>query len=121
MGIELVEVSADRVLATMPAEGNLQPYGLVHGGASVVLAEMAGTAAAATWAAAAGKIALGIEVNATHHRAVRSGTVTAVATPLHRGGSLATYEIVLTDEAGRRTCTCRLTCRLSAAPGAAAR
>ena len=104
----------------MPVEGNLQPYGLLHGGASVVLAETAGSTGAALWAAASGKIAVGIEINATHHRAVRAGTVTGVATPLHRGGALATYEIVITDEAGRRTCTCRLTCVLrAAAPGAA--
>jgi len=121
MGIELLEATADRVVATMPVEGNRQPYGLLHGGASVVLAETAGSTGAALWAAAAGKIAVGIEINATHHRAVRAGTVTGVATPLHRGGSLATYEIVITDEAGHRTCTCRLTCVLrAAAPGAAA-
>lgn len=112
MGIELLEATADRVVATMPVEGNRQPYGLLHGGASVVLAETAGSTGAALWAAAAGKIAVGIEINATHHRAVRAGTVTGVATPLHRGGSLATYEIVITDERDRRVCTSRITCAL---------
>jgi uncharacterized protein (TIGR00369 family) len=120
MGIEVVEAGADRVVATMPVQGNLQPYGLLHGGASVVLAESVGSTAAGLWAAEFGRNALGIEINATHHRAVRTGTVTAVATPVHRGRSLATYEIAISDEGGRRTCTCRLTCRLSAAtPGAA--
>jgi 1,4-dihydroxy-2-naphthoyl-CoA hydrolase len=120
MGIEVVEATADRVVATMRVRDNLQPYGLLHGGASVVLAETVGATGAGLWAAGFGRQAVGIEINATHHRAVRTGTVTAVATPVHRGRSLATYEVAISDESGRRTCTCRVTCRLSAAaPGAA--
>ncbi len=115
MGIEIVEAGADRVVATMPVRENLQPYGLLHGGASVVLAESAGLTGAGLWAAGLGRSAVGIEINATHHRAVRTGTVTAVATPVYRGRSVATYEIAIFDGDGERTCSCRLTCRLRAA------
>jgi uncharacterized protein (TIGR00369 family) len=55
-------------------------------------------------------VALGLEISCTHHRATRSGQVTGVCTPLHTGRSTATYEIVITDESGKRTCTSRLTC-----------
>jgi uncharacterized protein (TIGR00369 family) len=111
MGITITEASPDRVVGTMPVAGNTQPYGLLHGGASVVLAETLGSIAAALHAAP-DRRAVGIEVNASHHRGVSAGVVTGVATPLHRGRSVAAYEIVLTDEAGRRTCTARLTCAL---------
>ena len=81
MGMQLVEVSAQRTVATMPVLGNTQPYGLLHGGASAALAETVASVAAASHAGP-GRIAVGIDLNATHHRAVRTGTVTAVATPL---------------------------------------
>jgi uncharacterized protein (TIGR00369 family) len=97
----------------MPVEGNTQPYGLLHGGASCVLAETLGSVGAALHAARThGGIAVGVDINATHHRSARSGMVTGVATPLHLGGSTATYEIVISDEAGTRLCTARLTCLL---------
>jgi 1,4-dihydroxy-2-naphthoyl-CoA hydrolase len=113
MGITLTEVSPARVVGTMPVDGNTQPYGLLHGGASCVLAETLGSIGAATHAAEAhGGIAVGVDINATHHKGVRSGTVTGVATPLKLGGSIATYEIVVTDEQGDRVCTARLTCAL---------
>ncbi|HKD96134.1 MAG TPA: hotdog fold thioesterase [Micromonosporaceae bacterium] len=113
MGIKILEASADRVVGTMPVEGNTQPYGLLHGGASCVLAETLGSIGAALHARALhGGITVGVDINATHHRGARRGTVTGVATPLHRGGSAATYEIVITDEAGERVCTARLTCLL---------
>jgi uncharacterized protein (TIGR00369 family) len=112
MGITL-EGDAQRMVGTMPVAGNTQPFGLLHGGASCVLAETLGSVAATMHAAKTfGGVAMGIEINATHHRAVRSGTVTGVATPLHLGGSVATYEIVITDEDDRRVCTARLTCIL---------
>ena len=120
MGIELTEASADRVVATMPVAGNTQPYGLLHGGASAVLAETVGSLAAALHAGP-GRIAVGIELNASHHRAATAGTVRAVATPVHRGGTLAAYEVVIDDEAGRRICTARLTCLLRDAPDGAPR
>ncbi|GAA1543088.1 hotdog fold thioesterase [Nocardioides humi] len=111
MGIELVEVTADRVVATMPVEGNTQPYGLLHGGASVVLAETLGSVAAAIHAGP-DRFAVGTDINATHHRSATSGVVTGVATPLHRGRTMASFEIVVSDEAGRRVCTSRITCAI---------
>jgi uncharacterized protein (TIGR00369 family) len=113
MGIAVLEASPERVVGTMPVEGNTQPYGLLHGGASCVLAETLGSVGAALHAAAThGGIAVGVDINATHHRSTRTGLVTGVATPLHLGGTTATYEIVITDERGARICTARLTCLL---------
>jgi uncharacterized protein (TIGR00369 family) len=113
MGIVLLEASPERVVGTMPVEGNTQPFGLLHGGASCVLAESLGSVAATLHAREAfGGYALGLEISATHHRSAKSGLVTGVATPLHRGGSVATYEIAITDETGERVCTARLTCVL---------
>jgi 1,4-dihydroxy-2-naphthoyl-CoA hydrolase len=113
MGIVLTEASPERVVGTMPVDGNTQPYGLLHGGASCVLAETLGSIGAAMHAGALhGGLAVGVDINATHHKGVRSGTVTGVATPVHRGGTSATYEIVICDESGARVCTARLTCML---------
>ncbi|MFZ3556809.1 MULTISPECIES: PaaI family thioesterase [unclassified Streptomyces] len=117
MGIEVKEASAERVVGTMPVEGNTQPYGLLHGGASAVLAETLGSVGAMLHGGS-GKIAVGVDLNCTHHRGARSGLVTGVATPLHRGRSTATYEIVITDEQDRRVCSARLTCMLKEAPNA---
>ncbi len=111
MGLDIVEASADRVVGTLPVEGNTQPYGLLHGGASAVLAETLGSVGAALHAGPE-RIALGLELNATHHRAATAGVVTGVATPVHRGRSTATYEIIISDERDRRICTARLTCLL---------
>ncbi len=111
MGIELLEARADRVVGTMPVAGNTQPYGLLHGGASVVLAETLGSYAAALHAGP-GRHAVGIEVSASHHRAVRDGVVRGTATALHLGRASATYEIVVEDSTSRRVCTARLTCLL---------
>jgi len=119
MGIVIVEATPDRVVGTMPVEGNTQPYGLLHGGASCVLAETLGSVGAAMHGATVKRpLALGIDINATHHRSARRGTVTGVATPIHRGLSVASYEIVITDEDGERLCTARLTCLLRDARGA---
>lgn len=111
MGVEIVEASAERVVGTMPVEGNTQPYGLLHGGASAVLAETLGSVGAMLHGRST-KIAVGVDLNCTHHRGVRGGTVTGVATPLHLGRTTATYEIVISDERDRRICTARLTCLL---------
>ncbi len=118
MGIEVVEASPERIVATMPVAGNTQPYGLLHGGASVVLAESLGSIGAALHAGP-GKAVVGLDINATHHRAARSGLVTGTATPVSLGRTLACYEVVVTDEDGRRICTSRITCLIrDAAPGA---
>lgn len=116
MGITLTEIAAERVVGTMPVDGNTQTYGLLHGGASCVLAETLGSVGAAMHGATVNRpLALGVDINATHHRGVRSGYVTGVATPLHRGRTVTTYEIVITDESGAKVCTARLTCLLRAA------
>ncbi|MGH3757099.1 PaaI family thioesterase [Actinophytocola sp.] len=109
MGIEITEWDPKRVVGTMPVAGNLQPYGLLHGGANATLAETVGSVAAAL-NAGTDRVAMGLELSCTHHRAARSGQVTGVATPLHVGRSTSTFEIVITDEEGKRTCTARLTC-----------
>jgi 1,4-dihydroxy-2-naphthoyl-CoA hydrolase len=112
MHIELVEAdAAQRIVGRMPVEGNTQPYGLLHGGASAVLAETLGSYGAVLHAGA-GRIAVGIDLNVTHHRAVTSGVVTGVATPVHLGSTVATYEVVISDERDRRVATARLTCLL---------
>lgn len=111
LGIELVEISPERVVATMPVEGNTQIYGLLHGGASVALAETVGSVAAALHAAP-DRVAVGVDINATHHRAATSGIVTGTATAIHLGRTTAAYEVVITDEAGKRVCTSRITCAL---------
>jgi uncharacterized protein (TIGR00369 family) len=111
IGIEITEASPQRVVGTMPVEGNLQPFGLLHGGASCVLAESLGSIGA-NLHAHPDSIAVGVDINATHHRAVSNGIVTGVATPLHLGRTVACYEIVVTDERGRRVCTARITCNL---------
>ena len=117
MGVELVEISADRVVATMPVEGNTQPYGLLHGGASVVLAETLGSVGSGLHAIGLGKMSVGVDINATHHRSARTGTVTGVATAVHLGRTSASYEVVITDERGKRVCTSRITCALVPFPG----
>jgi 1,4-dihydroxy-2-naphthoyl-CoA hydrolase len=111
MGVKILEASAERIVATMPVEGNTQPYGLLHGGASVVLAESLGSLGSAIHAHP-DRISVGVDINATHHRAATRGQVTGVATPLHLGRSMASYEVVITDEEDRRICTCRITCAL---------
>jgi 1,4-dihydroxy-2-naphthoyl-CoA hydrolase len=113
MGIMVLEASPERVVGSMPVKGNTQPYGLLHGGASCVLAETLGSIGAAMHGARiGGRVALGVDVNATHHRGVREGIVTGVATPIHLGATVTTYEVVISDDAGRRVCTARLTCLL---------
>ena len=97
MGIAFVEVGPDRLVATMPVEGNTQPYGLLHGGASVVLAETLGSFGSVLHAGP-GRVAVGIDINATHHRAARRGVVTGTATPLHLGGD----DGLLADRGHRR-------------------
>jgi uncharacterized protein (TIGR00369 family) len=109
MGIRIVSASPERVVGTMPVEGNTQPYGILHGGASCVLAESLGSLGAALQAGP-GRFTVGIEINATHHRPASSGLVTGVATLVHGGRTMSTFDVVLTDQQGRRICTARLSC-----------
>jgi len=111
LGVKILEASAERVVGTMPVEGNTQPYGLLHGGASVALAESLGSLGSAIHGLPE-RISVGVDINATHHRAATGGIVTGVATPLHLGRTTASYDVVITDEQDRRVCTCRITCAL---------
>lgn len=115
MEIELLEVSSSRVVARMPVAGNTQPYGLLHGGASVVLAETLGSIGSGMHAGP-GRVAVGIDINATHHRAATSGHVVGVATPISLGSTIAAWEVVISDDDGRRVCTSRITCLLRDVP-----
>lgn len=117
-GVVITEVGLDRMVATMPVAGNRQPYGLLHGGASAMLAETLGSIHAFLLAGAAA-VTVGVELSCTHHRAARDGIVTAVSTPLHVGRTMKTLHIAITDGDGRPVCTARLTCmtRTTADPG----
>ena len=109
MGIELVTLTREEVVGRMPVAGNRQPYGLLHGGASAVLAETLGSVLAALHVLPE-RSPVGLELSCTHHRAAVEGWVTGTARPVHVGRSTSTSEIVIVDGQGRRTCTARLTC-----------
>ncbi|MBD3778741.1 MULTISPECIES: PaaI family thioesterase [unclassified Cellulomonas] len=111
LGMTLLEVTPQRAVGTLPVAGNVQPYGLLHGGASAVLAETLGSYAAAAHAGP-GRRAVGIELSCTHHRSATEGVVTGTATAVHLGGRVATYDVVVEDPRGRRICSARLTCML---------
>jgi len=115
MGIVFLELSAEKSVATMPVEGNRQVVGLLHGGAHVVLAESLGSMSSAVHAGP-GRIAVGIEINATHSRSTTEGIVTATCEALSLGRSLATHQITIRDEAGNRLSTVRMTNFLKDAP-----
>ncbi|MFT4135148.1 hotdog fold thioesterase [Microbacterium sp.] len=108
MGMRLVEFSVERSVATIPVAGNTQPVGLLHGGAYVVLGESLGSMAANLYAGA-GRLAVGVDINATHTRSATSGIVTGVCTPIHLGRTMTVHEIVVTDDQGRRCSTIRIT------------
>lgn len=108
MGVEYLELSAEHSVARMPVEGNRQVVGILHGGAHVVLGESLGSISSAIHAGP-GRVAMGIEINATHSRSISSGWVTATCDALVLGRTLATHEIVIRDEEGRRLSTVRMT------------
>ncbi len=114
MGIEFTEFTAERVAATMPVAGNRQPFDLLHGGASAVLAETLGSVHAAL--ASGGRAALGVELSCSHHRSATDGLVTGVSIPLYLGRTMSTFEIVIRDESDHRVCTARLSCLLRDLP-----
>ena len=115
MGIEFHKLTAEESIATMPVEGNRQVIGLLHGGAHVVLGESLGSLSSAIHAGP-GRIAVGIEINATHSRSVSEGLVTGTCRALVLGRTLCTHEIVMTDEQGRRLSTVRMTNYVKDAP-----
>jgi 1,4-dihydroxy-2-naphthoyl-CoA hydrolase len=108
MGIQLIELTAERAVATMPVVGNTQPIGILHGGAHVVLAESLGSFAANVHAHPWG-YAVGIELNASHHASISEGLVTGTCTAVKLGRSLTTHEIKMTDEQGTLLSTVRIT------------
>jgi len=108
MDFEWLEFTAERCAARMPVEGNTQPVGLFHGGAYVVLGESLGSMHA-NWHAGPGRLAVGVDINATHTRSATTGFVTGVCTPIHLGRNVMVHEIVLSDDAGRRCSTVRIT------------
>jgi len=113
MGIEILEASPERLVGRMPVEGNTQPFGLLHGGANVVLAESLGSIGAHLHAGLDRRV-VGVDINATHHRSAKSGYVTALATAISLGRTLASYNVEITDDQGKRTCTARITCLILA-------
>jgi uncharacterized protein (TIGR00369 family) len=113
MGIEIIEATPGRLVGTMPVEGNTQPLGILHGGASVVLAESLGSIGTQLHAGPDRRI-VGVDINATHHKSASTGIVTGVATAISLGKTMCSYEIVISNEAGERTCTARITCLILA-------
>ena len=113
MGIEILEASPERLVGRMPVEGNTQPIGILHGGANVVLAESLGSIGTQLHAGVERRI-VGVDINATHHKAALSGYVTAVATAISLGKTLCSYNVEISNDNGERTCTARITCLILA-------
>ena len=109
MGIKLISASSTEVIGTMPVEGNTQPFGLLNGGASMALVETLGSIGAVIHAGRE-RIAVGIEINGTHHKSARTGLVTGKAKAISLGNTLATYEVKIFDETETLICTGRITC-----------
>lgn len=109
MGIKLISASSEQVVGTMPVEGNTQPFGLLNGGASMALVETLGSIGAVIHAGRE-RIAVGIEINGTHHKSARTGLVKGVATAISLGNTLVTYEVKIYDEAETLICTGRISC-----------
>ncbi|MCL6619035.1 hotdog fold thioesterase [Thermomonas hydrothermalis] len=117
LGIEFTELGEGYLRATMPVDARTrQPYGLLHGGASVALAETLGSSAGALLAG--GNAVVGLEINANHLRAMRQGTVTGTARPLHLGRSTQVWDIRIEDQTGQLVCISRLTLAVLPAPPA---
>ena len=115
--IKILEASGDKVVATMPVQPKVhQPFGLLHGGASVALAETVASIGAFLSVAEQGMTAVGLEINANHLRGVRDGIVTATATPIHKGRTTQVWNIEIKTEEGRMVCISR--CTLAIIPGA---
>ena len=113
MGIEIIEASPQRLVGRMPVEGNTQPFGLLHGGANVVLAESLGSVGTHLHAGPSRRI-VGIEISASHHKSATEGYVTAVATAVTLGKTLCTYNVDITNDKGEKTCSARITCLILA-------
>ena len=108
MGIKLIEVSASKTVGKMPVEGNRQPLGLLNGGANAILAETLGSIAANV-AAYPERVAVGVDINVTHHKGVKDGFVKGIATPNHLGKSTGSYIIDIFNDKDEKTASARLT------------
>ena len=109
LGIEFLEIGDDFITARVPVDARTrQPFGLLHGGVSVVLAETLGSVAA-NYACPPGHQAVGLDINANHLRAVKSGWVTGTARPVHLGRTTQVWRIDMVNEAGELTCVSRIT------------
>lgn len=118
LGVKILETDPQRLVGTMPVDGNRQPFGLLHGGATASLAETLGSVAAMLNCGPE-SMAVGVDLNITHHRSARGAAVTGVCTPLHVGRTVAAFDIVITDDPdgagnGPRLSTARLTCSIIA-------
>ncbi len=114
--IKFLEASPEKVIATMPVQPKVhQPFGLLHGGASVALAETVASTGAFLSVVEQGMAAVGLEINANHLRGVREGLVTATATPIHKGRTTHVWHIEIKDENGKMVCISR--CTLAIVPG----
>lgn len=117
LGITFIEQSGQKVVAQMPVEPRVhQPFGILHGGASVVLAETVASVGAYLNVKGRGMLAVGLEINANHLRSVRSGIITATGTPIFQGRTTEVWSIDIKDEAGKMVCVSRCTLALIAAP-----
>lgn len=112
LGIEFEEIGADHIVATMPVLPRVcQPFGFLHGGASVALAESVASIGANV-SSEPGKAAFGLEINANHVRPIREGTLRAIGTPLHKGKTTQVWNIRIEDENERLICISRCTVAL---------
>lgn len=111
LGLVLTELTAERVVGSIPVEGNQQPFRLLHGGASAVVIETLASMGAMVhgWP---DRVGVGVDLNVTHLRPATSGRVTGTATALHLGRNVVAYQVEITDERGRMTATGRLTCQM---------
>lgn len=115
LGIELTELTKERVVATMPVDGRTrQPFGILHGGASVALAETVASIAGTLNVDLEKNIVVGLEINANHIRAKTDGVVTGTATPIHIGRSTQVWSVTIMDEQQRTVCVSR--CTLAVVP-----
>lgn len=113
MQMSITEITAQRATGSMPVDGNRQVHGLLHGGASAALAETVASLAAMAHAGD-GNVAMGVDLNITHHRSVKDGAVHATATAVHLGRTTATYVVVVEDDERRAVASARLTCAIRA-------
>lgn len=116
LGLEITELTPERVVGSIPVDGNQQPFGLLHGGASGVVVETLASMGAMAYGYP-DRAGVGVDLNVTHVRAARSGRVTGTATAVRLGRSVVVYQVELVDDSGRTTATGRLTCQMIDLPG----